>query len=76
MNLSPQVTTAELSDSALDNVSGGLAADTSGALTGSLSGVLAGHLHAETPVGVVCADLVAAASAEGAAAGIHANASR
>ncbi|WP_128434076.1 hypothetical protein [Streptomyces cyaneus] len=71
MNLSPQVNTAELSDAVLDNVSGGLAAGASGALAGSLSGALAGHLHAETPLGSVCADLAGAVSAEGAAAGLH-----
>ncbi|MGC9535606.1 hypothetical protein [Streptomyces sp. UG1] len=74
MNLSPQVNTAELSDAALDNVSGGMAASGSGALSGSLSGGLAGHLHAETPLGAVCADVVAAASAEGVTAGVNVSA--
>ncbi|QOV35908.1 hypothetical protein IM697_38690 [Streptomyces ferrugineus] len=74
MNLSSQVNTAELSDAALDNVSGGNAASASGGLAGSLSGALAGHLHAETPVGAVCADVFAAASTEGVTAGVHVNA--
>ncbi|GAB2974645.1 hypothetical protein GCM10023080_043960 [Streptomyces pseudoechinosporeus] len=58
MNFAPQVETAEISDSGLDSVSGGLAADVSG-----------GSLLQVGSVGV-CADVFAAASAEGVVAGV------
>ncbi|WP_037671168.1 hypothetical protein [Streptomyces griseus] len=57
MNFAPQVETAEISDAALDAVSGGLAAGG------------AGGLHVETPLADVCADLLAVGSADGVVAG-------
>lgn len=64
MNVTPQVETAEMSDAALDTVSGGLAAGASGGL------------FLETPLADVCADLLAVASPEGVTAGgaVHATA--
>jgi hypothetical protein len=53
MNVTPQVETAEMSDTDLDKVSGGLAA----------GGV--GGLALETPLGDLCADLQAVGSTEG-----------
>lgn len=58
MNFAPQVETAEISDSGLDSVSGGLAADVFGG----------GHLQIASVD--VCADVFAAASAEGVVAGV------
>ncbi|MFF3333841.1 hypothetical protein ACFYWX_30555 [Streptomyces sp. NPDC002888] len=62
MNFAPQVETAEMSDAALDAVSGGLVAGG------------AGGLNLETPLGDVCADLLAVGSTDGLVAGgsIHA----
>jgi hypothetical protein len=61
MNFAPQVETAEISDSGLDSVSGGLAADVFGG----------GHLQVAQVASVdVCADVFAAASAEGVVAGV------
>ncbi|MEW2399966.1 hypothetical protein [Streptomyces sp. NPDC046862] len=57
MNVTPQVATAEISDAALDNVSGGLAGGASGGLS------------LETPLADVCADLLAVASPAGLTAG-------
>ncbi|MGV9251616.1 hypothetical protein [Streptomyces sp. NPDC003697] len=57
MNPAPQVATAELSDAALDNVSGGLAAGGSAGLC------------VETPVAAVATDVLAVATHEGVAAG-------
>lgn len=61
MNLAPRVETAELPDSDLDNLAGGLAGGGSGGL------------HLETPVAEVCVDVLAVASAETLAArtGVH-----
>ncbi|MDN0201139.1 hypothetical protein [Streptomyces sp. S.PNR 29] len=59
MNVTPQVETAEMSDGDLDKVSGGLA------------GAGAGNLSLETPLGDLCADLLAAGSAEGLVADGH-----
>ncbi|MFF3501864.1 hypothetical protein [Streptomyces sp. NPDC003247] len=60
-NLASRIESAELSDSALDNVSGGLG-------LGAFAGV-----HLETPVADVCADVLAVASADGvvSAASVH-----
>lgn len=57
MNFAPQVETTEISDAALDAVSGGLVAGG------------AGGLHLETPLGDLCADLAAVGSADGLVAG-------
>ncbi|WP_328352118.1 hypothetical protein OG828_08740 [Streptomyces sp. NBC_00457] len=57
MNFAAQVEAAEISDTDLDNVSGGLAAGGSGGL------------FLETPIGDVFAGLTAVASTEGLAAG-------
>jgi hypothetical protein len=61
MNPVSQVEAAEISDADLDNVSGGLAAGG------------AGGLFLETPLGDVCADLMAVASPEGLAVGTSAH---
>ncbi|MEU6811828.1 hypothetical protein ABZ920_23190 [Streptomyces sp. NPDC046831] len=62
MNLAPQVSTAELSDADLDDVSGGLA-------VGSSAG-----LCVETPVAAVAADVLAVVTHEGVAVGTAAQA--
>lgn len=58
MNFVPQVTTTEISDTDLDNVSGGLA------VAGS------GGLSIETPIASVASDFLAVATPEGATTGI------
>ncbi|NGO13409.1 hypothetical protein G5C60_38900 [Streptomyces sp. HC44] len=64
MNYAPQVETSEISDAGLDSVSGGLAAGVAGG----------GLLQAGSAE--LCADVFAAASAEGvvASVGVHASA--
>lgn len=68
MNFTPQVETAELTDAALDQVSGGLAGGASAELAGTLSGLT------ESVSAVACADVFAAVSPEGVALGLHAHA--
>ncbi|MGW5306306.1 hypothetical protein ACWERF_20560 [Streptomyces griseoluteus] len=58
MNFVPQVTTTEISNADLDNVSGGLA------VAGS------GGLSVETPIASVASDLLAVATPEGATTGL------
>ncbi|MFE5185685.1 hypothetical protein [Streptomyces sp. NPDC056628] len=65
MNFTPQVETAEISDAALDQVSGGQAGSASAGLTGALAG---------TVNAVACVDVFAAASPEGVALGLHTHA--
>ncbi len=69
MNFTPQVETAELTDAALDQVSGGQAGGASAGLAGNLTGGLSESLNA-----VACADVFAAVSPEGVALGLHAHA--
>ncbi|MGW2824565.1 type A2 lantipeptide [Streptomyces sp. NPDC001443] len=53
MNSTPQVTTAEISDAELDNVSGGLSLNALGTVTGLVDGVAPVSGLANTAVGTV-----------------------
>ncbi|MFE2580556.1 type A2 lantipeptide [Streptomyces sp. NPDC059378] len=53
MNSTPQVTTAEISDAELDNVSGGLSLNALGTVTGLVDGVAPISGLANTAVGTV-----------------------
>jgi hypothetical protein len=69
MNFTPQIETAEMSDAALDQISGGQAGGASAGLAGTLTSGLAESVSA-----VACADVFAAVSPEGVALGLHAHA--
>lgn len=69
MNSTPQVVTAEITDAALDQVSGGQAGSASAGLTGTLTGGLT-----DTVSAVACADVFAAVSPEGIALGVQTHA--
>ncbi|MFI2644092.1 type A2 lantipeptide [Streptomyces sp. NPDC018610] len=53
MNSTPQVTTAEISDAELDNISGGLSLNALGTVTGLVDGVAPVSGLVDTAVGTV-----------------------